>query len=171
MEEEIWKDIKGYEGFYQISNYGRVKSLPRFDNCNRLVKEKILTPFKNKKKYYWTTLCKDNKRENIAVHRLVVLHFITEDVDTTKYHIHHKDENTFNNYVRNLEIISKDKHNKIHAMEKSTPILQYDVNGNLIKEWSSIYGASIALGISRTPIKTSIKNNHAYRGWIWKKKV
>lgn len=54
MEEEIWKDIPEYEGLYQVSNYGRVKSL----NYNRMGEERILKPFKNKFGYLLITLSK-----------------------------------------------------------------------------------------------------------------
>ena len=95
MEE--WKDIKGYEGLYQISNYGRVKSLG--NDRNR--KEKILKNQSNNKKYEIINLCKNGKIKRYFIHRLVAEAFIPNPNNLP--YINHKDENPSNNYVNNLE--------------------------------------------------------------------
>ena len=96
MKEE-WRDIKGYEGKYQVSNLGRVKSLKdRYGNY----REKILKPGEYRG-YLQVYLCKENKSKPFKVHRLVALHFI--DNPNNYPQINHKDENKTNNSVSNLE--------------------------------------------------------------------
>ena len=88
---EIWRDVVGYEGFYEVSNLGRVKNVK-----SRL----ILTPL-NTKGYEALTLCKEGKRKQLYIHRLVAMAFIP---DPNNYPlINHKDEVTNNNVVENLE--------------------------------------------------------------------
>ena len=72
MEEEIWKPIKDYEGLYEVSNLGRVKSL----NYNRTGEERILKPYKNKRNYLKVNLSKNGKCKQFLVHRLVAETFI-----------------------------------------------------------------------------------------------
>lgn len=106
---EIWKDIEGYEGKYQVSNYGRVKSL----NYN---KEKILKIGDNSKGYKIVTLCKDGKSKTYFVHRLVAFAFIPNPNNLPQ--VNHKDEDPSNNCVNNLEWCSAEyninygKHNE-----------------------------------------------------------
>lgn len=94
-DKEIWKDIKGYEGLYQISNLGRVKSL----NYNRTNKEKIMKVFKNK--YYGLILRKNNKNKYFRLHRLLALNFLKKE----KYQniVMHIDGNCLNNNLNNLK--------------------------------------------------------------------
>lgn len=97
IEIEIWKDIEGYEGLYQVSNFGNVKSL----NYNRSGKEKILKPQKNKNKYLHISLCKNKNQKTFTIHRLVALAFIP---NLHNYPcVNHIDENKENNHVDNLE--------------------------------------------------------------------
>ena len=97
MKEE-WRGIKGYEGRYQISSFGRVKSLKdRYGNY----REKILKPSKNSQGYLYVILHKNSKVKSFRVHRLVALHFI-ENPNNYK-EVNHKDENKENNKVDNLE--------------------------------------------------------------------
>lgn len=96
MEE--WRDIKGYEGKYQVSNLGRVRSLR--DNFNR-PREKILSLQDDRQGYKYVNLYKNSKPHTIKVHRLVAIHFI-ENPDN-KPCVNHKDENKANNRVENLE--------------------------------------------------------------------
>ena len=103
MNEE-WKWIKGYEGLYQISNMGRLKSFHR----NKTDGE--IRSVKNSKGWYLTMpLRGNNARRTERIHVLVAKHFIG---DIPKgYHVHHKDGNKQNNRVDNLEIISPKDHN------------------------------------------------------------
>lgn len=98
--QEIWKDIKNYEGLYKVSNLGNVKSLPKkAGRSNR--KEKILNFNKNSKGYLRVELSKDKKRKQCLVHRLVAETFIPNYNNLPQ--INHKDENKENNYIDNLE--------------------------------------------------------------------
>ena len=96
--EEIWRDIKGYEGLYKISSIGRVKSLR---NSHGNYREMCLKCRKNKKGYLNVSLNKDKKRFTYLVHRLVAEAFI-ENPNNYK-EVNHKDENKQNNKVNNLE--------------------------------------------------------------------
>jgi hypothetical protein len=102
--QEVWKDIPGYEGYYQVSNFGRVKSLPR-KVYNRggfhVSKEKILKQQLRKDRYYNIHLLKEGVKKIFFVHRLVALAFIPNPNNYPD--INHKDENPANNCVNNLE--------------------------------------------------------------------
>ena len=90
--KEIWKDIKGYEGLYQISNFGNIKSL----RTNKLVKA-----FKNTKGYCQVSLWNNNVKKMFVVHRLVAQEFIPNPNNLLQ--VNHKDEDKKNNNVDNLE--------------------------------------------------------------------
>lgn len=128
MQKETWKDIKGYEGLYQVSNFGNVRNK----------KFKILKPRKNKNGYFQVNLSKNNKHKNYYVHRLVAIMFLKNEYDYPC--INHKDENKLNNNINNLEWCSYSYNNNYGIMKNlcSKVILQYDKNYNLIKEWNSI---------------------------------
>ena len=103
--QEIWKDIEGYEGLYQVSNKGRVKSLKRkiCSNSNHkynTLSEKLLK-LSGGGKYIQVILCKDGKTSAKLVHRLVAQAFIPNPNNLPC--VNHKDENKKNNDVRNLE--------------------------------------------------------------------
>lgn len=100
MKNEIWKDIAGYEGLYQVSSFGRVKSF----NYRRTGKEQCLKPTPDKDGYLKVTLRKNGKGQQLFVHRLVAEAFIPNPNNLPE--INHKDENPENNCVSNLEWIS-----------------------------------------------------------------
>lgn len=99
MKEE-WKDIKGYEGLYKISNLGRVKSLPKHAGRSYR-KERILKNSIDKDGYIKVTLCKNNKTSFLSIHRLLAIAFIPNPNNFPQ--INHKDENKQNNNLNNLE--------------------------------------------------------------------
>lgn len=117
--KEIWKDIKGYEGYYQISNFGRVKSVERMV-CNhksgstRLVQERFLSPTDNGHGYKMVKLNIRRTRTNKYVHRLVAEHFL--DNPLKKKYINHLDYDTSNNAVTNLEWCTQSE-NVLHSIE------------------------------------------------------
>lgn len=98
---EIWKPIKDYEGLYQVSNLGRVKSLERIDSLGHKRKEKIFKPRKDKYGYLRVSLWKDGKGKMVSIHRLVAIHFIPNPDNLPE--VNHKDENKENNTLSNLE--------------------------------------------------------------------
>lgn len=108
MEEEIWKDINGYEGLYQVSNFGRVKSCERIDANNHPIHEKILKQSKCQG-YLCVNLYKNGVRKMVKVHRLVALAFIPNPYH--KPEVGHKDETRDNNRVDNLEWVTTKENN------------------------------------------------------------
>ena len=102
--EEIWKDVSGYCGYYQVSNTGKVRSVERTvlnsgKKCK--IKGKLLKQTPQTKGYLTVNLCVENKRSRQLVHRLVAKEFIPNPEN--KPHINHKDETKTNNIVDNLE--------------------------------------------------------------------
>ena len=97
MEKEIWKDIQGYEGKYQVSNLGRVKSL----NYHRSGKERILKYLINTRGYLTTMLYKNGIGKNVRINRLVAQAFIENPENLPE--VNHIDEDKTNNRVGNLE--------------------------------------------------------------------
>lgn len=106
---EIWKDIENYEGYYQISNFGRVRSVDRYiyntsnfgNNKVSFYKGKIMKPSKREKGYLGICLTKQNKQQSFLIHRLVAKAFIQNPNNLPQ--VNHIDENKANNQVFNLE--------------------------------------------------------------------
>lgn len=148
--EEIWKDIKGYEGLYQVSNFGRVKSLSRKRNRpneNATITERILSLGYNAQGYALCVLYKDKKTKTLRVHRLVAEAFIP---NPNNYPIvNHKDENPANNRADNLEWCSYSYNQsygtvcsrKSDAMtngKTSVKIEQYTTDNRYVKTYPSL---------------------------------
>jgi hypothetical protein len=110
--KEIFRDIERYEGLYQISNFGQVKSLKRIDLNNHLLEEKILKNSLTLKGYFQTALYKDSKVARFATHRLVAQAFIPNLEN--KPQINHKNGVKICNEVWNLEWVTA-KENTCHA--------------------------------------------------------
>lgn len=118
-EYEVWKDIKGYEGIYQISNLGRVKSLERTvesGNKMRNLKETIRTPVKHKLGYMGLNLSKDSKIKGHLIHRLVAMHFVPNPNRSPE--VNHIDGVKTNNVHTNLEWCTR-KENINHAIDNA----------------------------------------------------
>lgn len=106
---EQWKDIEGYEGSYQVSDKGNVKSLPRkmyngvayFTSKERILKPRVA---KDKSHYASVALRKDGRSKTVAIHRLVAHAFIPKIPGKT--YVNHKDENKLNNVATNLEWVT-----------------------------------------------------------------
>ena len=141
---EIYKDIQGYEGKYQISNLGNVYSL---------ITNKILKPRLTLDGYYQVDLYKNGVKKHLYVHRLVAQSFL----DNPKNYkiVNHKDENSTNNIVSNLEWCNSTYNNNYGNCKRkiseanSIKINQYDMDGNFIKQWNSMKEASETLKLSR----------------------
>ena len=108
---EIYKDIKGYEGMYQVSNLGNVKSLKRKGRKNeRLLKHTI-----NSHGYFCVCLCKDKTQRSVKIHQLLAMAFLNHTPNGRKIVVDHIDNNPLNNNLENLQLItfrenlSKDK--------------------------------------------------------------
>ena len=108
---EDWKDIKGYEGLYQVSNHGRVKSLDRvvpLANSFKRIKGKILKGNIGSGGYYLVSLSKNNIRPSLSVHQLVMEAFVGERPTThnKRWVIDHEDANKLNNHISNLRYVT-----------------------------------------------------------------
>lgn len=109
---EIFKPIIGYEGLYEVSNLGRIKSLPKLHNTGSggyIEKEKILKNRKDSYGYEMVVLCKNKEQRNYLVHRLVASAFLENPHNYDS--INHKDENKLNNCVDNLEFCDRNYNN------------------------------------------------------------
>lgn len=101
MIEEIWKDIPGFEGWYQVSNTGKVKSLDRHIEDGRLIKGITLSQYSTSQGYKRVALCKSGKHYKKFVHRLVAEAFVPNPNNFPV--INHIDENPENNVCTNIE--------------------------------------------------------------------
>jgi hypothetical protein len=111
---EIWKDIVGYEGLYQVSNLGRVKSLPKYDRLGRFHNECIKASVNNGNGYLVVNLKHNGSQQMKTVHRLVAETFLINPTNLTD--INHKDGNKSNNVVTNLEWCTRSE-NMTHAVK------------------------------------------------------
>ena len=115
MNEEIWRPIVGYEGLYEVSSYGRVRSLDRYDSNNHFLKGRILKLCADKDGYLNVGLSSNNKVKKYKVHRLVAEVFIPNPNNLPQ--VNHKDENPSNNRVENLEMCDA-KYNSNYGSRK-----------------------------------------------------
>lgn len=180
-EKEIWKDIQGYEGLYQISNLGKVKSL----NYNRTKKERILIPVKTHDGYLIVSLYKNCIHKNFLIHRLVAQTFI-ENPDNL-LEVNHIDEDKTNNRADNLEWCSHEyninfgtRNERIFKTLKlrnyknaQKEVIQFTKDGKFVNEFPSIHEASRCTGINQGQICYCCKNMKRYTtagGFKWKYK-
>lgn len=101
MTEEEWRPVVGYEGLYEASSFGRVKSLDRYNSKNCFIKGRILKQSNDGRGYMSIQLCLNGKIERYLVHRLIAQTFIPNPDNLPQ--VNHKDENKSNNRVDNLE--------------------------------------------------------------------
>ena len=171
--QEIWKDIPSYEGLYQVSNLGRVKSLKR---------QLILKPMRTKKGYLCVALYKCPIRKFKPIHRLVAQAFIPNPKNLPQ--VNHKDENKENNYVDNLEYCTN-KYNELYGTRiervsknlehrRITSVNQYDLYGTFIKSWKTAKDAAQSMKIPASSICKCCKGirnqTHNYM-WRYNKEV
>lgn len=174
FENEIWKDIPNYEGIYQVSNLGRIKSLERIDARGRRLKEKILKP-KLARGYYLIGLTKQATQKFYYVHRLVYEAF--NDLIPENMQVNHLDERPINNALSNLNLmtckenINYGTRNERSAKKLSKVVLQFDLNDNLVKEYASTHQAERETGFANQNIVKCCKGKRktAY-GFKWKYK-
>lgn len=172
---EVWKDIKGYGGYYQVSNLGNVKSLDRYikypNGCEHFFKGKNIKFIKDKDGYNVVNLKKHQKGKFSRVNRLVAQAFIP---NPNNYPIiNHKDEIKSNNKIDNLEWCTyKYNSNYGHCIEnnikaRSKRIYQYDLEGNFIKEWFNSSEAEKSGYNGSRICMCCNKNAKTSNGFIW----
>lgn len=136
---EIWKDIPGFEGYYKISNYGNVLSLPRVNTYGRKVKGGILAPKVSKKGYLFVHLCKGGKQKIFRIHRLVAMQFLPNPTNDSFNQIDHIDRDKKNNTSWNLRWVD----NRTNSRNtKRNTMLTIDGESRCIAEWAEISGIS-----------------------------
>ena len=192
MMEEIWKDIEGYEGIYQVSNLGRVRSLDRIvpaacalskgnQVVNYLRKGKILTDYWSGPKscrYKSVALSKDDKPKNFRVHRLVARAFVQNP--NNKPEVNHIDEDKSNNRADNLEWVTRIE-NERHGTKIKRGVLNRDRKavealdeyGNVVGTYDCITDAAKGIGISISTIWqvcNKIRNCKTAGGYRWRYK-
>ena len=123
-EKEIWVDIPNYEGYYQVSSIGRVKSLSRKveRNGNKTynVKERILKPSKAGRGYLMVNLYKDGARRFSKVHQLVAMAFLNHNPCGYNLVVNHKNFNRLDNRLENIEVVTmRENTNKKHLESTS----------------------------------------------------
>lgn len=160
MLEEVWKDIEGYVGYYQISNLGRVKSLSRKDSLGHNLKEMILKPCLNKG-YYHVNLYENSKRKTYQVHQLVAVAFLNHKADKFKIVINHKDENPLNNNIDNLELCTH-RYNIVYSKKNETGFTGVNKIGDKYMARIRIDGKHKYLGIFYTAELASEAYRKAY---------
>ncbi len=157
--DEIWRDIEGYEGKYQISNLGRVKSLKQLYGGTYVYREKLITPIKQKyDDYHYVNLYKNGKQRHFKVHRLVAIHFLPNPKG--KREINHINGCKSDNRAENLEWVTP-KENMKHAysvlkirpqQSQLMPVAKLSLDGEVIEVFDSIQDAVRATGLLATGI-------------------
>ena len=165
-QKEEWRDIKGYEGFYQVSNMGRVKSLERTvagrNGSKRTIRGRILKPRSERNGYLQVALCNGSgKIKAFKVHRLVCEAFLENPEN--KPCVNHIDENKTNNTASNLEWctvsenINHGTRNARIAKAHCKPVGQYTRGGKLIKIWQSAHEVQRQLGFNNSNINKVVR--------------
>ena len=178
--EELWKPVKGYEGLYEVSNYGNVRGLATrtHNGYGSFIKSgKLLRPTTDKDGYLVVGLRDRGRNKTAKVHRLVAEAFIPNPNGFLQ--INHKDEDKSNNCVSNLEWCTNTYNlNYGHRSEKagktlrhvmkSKKLYQFDLDGNLLRIWPSIHEMQRQLGFSRSNVKNCAMGNYKQSyGYKW----
>lgn len=187
MQEEIWKDIPGFEGRYQVSSFGRIKSLPRkvkSGRTYRYVKEHILSCRYDCRGYARVCIRIHPKKYWFSVHRLVAEIFIPNPNNYPV--VNHIDNNPRNNCANNLEWCTQ-SYNVKHAyncgrakpniirnrngkkIAEKIPVCQYTMLGDFIEKFDSIKEASLKTNTSAKGISLCCKNTQKIsNNYIWR---
>lgn len=177
-EKEIWKPIVGYEGYYEVSNMGRVRSVERRarfvsikgSECTRRVRERVLAQTPNKQGRLTVMLSRDQFKKRISVHRLVAKAFCENPHEYNE--VNHKDEDPSNNCANNLEWCTRDYNmhygtirERVGAKSKRRPI--EGTNGKDVLRYDAVRYAKKD-GFDSRGIYYSINENKAYKGYHWR---
>lgn len=158
---ETWKAIAGFEGLYEVSDLGRVKSL-------KYGREKIMKPRKNNWGYLQISLCKDGHKKRKLVHRLVAEAFIPNPLGLET--VNHKDETKTNNTANNLEWMSMGDnvaYSQPHLAKRRVQMLDKST-GELLDTFPSTHDAERVTGIAQTHISQCCKGKlKSAGGFLW----
>lgn len=174
--EEVWKDIKGYEGLYKVSNYGRVWSVKRF-NRGRIFGGKEINICVDHRNRRSILLNKEGKSKRHIVARLVAFEFVENPNPEIYKEVNHLDENPLNDRYDNLEWCEH-KYNcnygtRIERIKskQSIPILQYTLNGDFITEHKSMHEAAKSINADAGHICDCCLGNRKWAyGFFWRYK-
>ena len=170
MKKEYWKPVVGYEGLYEVSNWGRAKSLDRYvkgkGHSLQFKKGRMLKPMKDKNGYLTVKL----GNRTFYLHRLVAEIFIPNPNNYKE--VNHKDENKANNVVTNLEWCDR-KYNVNYGTrtEKcSKKVYQYTLDGKFVKEWKSTRECD-RNGFNHGAVAACCRGElKKYKGFLWEYK-
>jgi hypothetical protein len=182
LKGEIWKPVVGYEGLYDVSNKGRIKSI----KSGRYKNKKIIRKVSYLSNGYAVVTLKTNRtQKTLYVHRIVFEAFVKKlpiwigcTKGNKRMEINHKDENPKNNELNKLELVTCTQnnnygnHNKRISIAKSKGVYQYDINLSLVKIWPSIKECN-RNGFNSGAVCQCCKNrfgkegNNVYKGFVW----
>lgn len=167
----IWKPVSGFEGYYEVSNEGDIKSLSRIDRLGKPVKGKILKKQSDRRGYETVTMSVDGKKTRKKVHRIVAEAFVS---NPNNYEfVNHKDEDKKNNKSCNLEWCSRAYNMSFGTLRErqrisvSKPVYQYDENFNLVKFWAHSAEACDKLGLNINSLRVISRRQGKYKGYYW----
>ena len=171
---EIWLPIEGYDGTYEVSSEGRVRSL----NYLHTWRTQVMKPKMSSNGYLYVVLCKDGEQKQYRVHRLVTEAFLLNPDNLPQ--VNHKDENKANNAVTNLEWCTA-KNNCNHGTRNarvstamtngklSKPVQQLSLDGVLVALWPSLHEAWRQTAITCQSISGCCKGKYRTAGgYVWK---
>lgn len=184
--EEVWKPVVGYEGLYEVSNLGRVKSLERIDKMNRLRKGVILAPIIRKDRYKKVALSNNGVAKKVYIHRIMMEAFVPNPNNYP--YINHKDENPSNNFIfintdgtvdpqkSNLEWCTPEYNNNYGTIKErvskkhSKTVVQKSLSGEFVRKYESLQEAAKTVGVTAGRISACCLNRQRAKtagGFIW----
>jgi len=173
--QETWKDVIGFEGFYQVSNYGRVKSIDRTQTVtwngkkvSKQLRGRIIAQSRQNGGYVIANLSANSRRREMTIHRMVAMAFIDNPQNLKE--VNHKDGNKNNNTVWNLEWCDRSENlrHRVRVLGQkgnSVPVRCIDTG----KVYSSIKAAAKATGVSTAAINVALKKGYRCGGYKWTK--
>ena len=185
--KEVWKPIPNYEGLYEASNFGRIKSFGRFIKCrsnsNRFLKGRVIKPGKHPRGYLHVILCKEGNLKKCFIHRLVYESFVEEIPEGMQ--VNHIDENKENNFVfvnpdgsvnlqkSNLNLMTSRENtnwgtaNQRRSEKLSRPVYQYTLDYVLVRVWPSTKECG-RNGFSQSNVSDCcLGKRKTHKGFLW----
>jgi hypothetical protein len=180
---EIWRSIEGFEGYYEVSNHGRVRSLDRhiirhYKSHDKLTtwKGRIMALHLRTDGYPFVDLYKEHKRYSLVVHRLVAIAFVpnpnnrpeVDHINTIRTDARACNLRWVNRSENNLNPITNKRMSDASKGRGCKPILQFNKEGDLIASFKSIREASKSTGYHVSTISGNAKGKHESLKYIWK---